>query len=51
MLDKEAGRVIGRGGEVIRDIMKQTTSMIRVERSESEQSDDLLPEERKVSIY
>ena len=49
MLDKEAGRVIGRSGEVIKEIMAKSDSYIRVERQED--ANELLPEERKVSIY
>lgn len=51
VLDKEAGRVIGRGGEVIREIMRRSEAMIRVERQEGEGSEASLPEERKISVF
>lgn len=35
VLDKEAGRVIGRGGEVIREIMDRSGADVKVEKSEA----------------
>jgi polyribonucleotide nucleotidyltransferase len=54
VLDKEAGKVIGRGGETIKAIMAKTGAEIRVEKSEwlcQNKEIFSLPNERKIEIF
>merc|ERR1719221_1577946 len=46
--DREAGRVIGRGGETIRDVMEKTGADIKVQKAEDMKAGS---NEREVRLY
>jgi len=48
VLDSEAGRVIGRGGETVKEIMDQSKSQVKVQKNESQ---DAISNERLIQIY
>merc|ERR1712112_545381 len=48
VLDSEAGRVIGRGVETVKEIMDQSKSQVKVQKNESK---DAISNERLIQIY
>lgn len=46
--DRDAGRVIGRGGETVRDVMEKTGADIKVQKSEDMRPGDM---EREIKIF
>eukprot|EP00397_Hematodinium_sp_SG-2012_P026356 GEMP01027610.1.p1 GENE.GEMP01027610.1~~GEMP01027610.1.p1 ORF type:complete len:584 (+),score=130.43 GEMP01027610.1:225-1976(+) len=48
ILDKEAGRVIGRGGETVREIMEKSDAQVKVQKNEK---NDAISNERLIQIF
>jgi len=48
VLDKEAGRVIGRGGETVREVMDKSNAEVKVQKNEGF---DIVANERLIQIY